>query len=548
MGSVIYGFGEVIRSEEIRAIDINSEFHGVSRLQLMENAGRSIAIEVEKRVQGGASIVVYVGPGGNGGDGLVAARHLAYSGYEVEVILVSKPSDIRSSETMHMYKVVESMDLSIKLHHGLREPSTSKPDVVIDALLGVGLKGKPRPPFSDAIDLVNSLPGLKVAVDVPSGLDSDTGDVPGEAVRADITVTFHKPKPGLLKRRDLAGEIITHSIGVPPEAEIYVGPGDLYVSYPVRHWTTRKGGGGRVLVVGGSEEYIGAPILAALAAERVGVDLVYIASHPRVIAAASTHYTFIPITLSGYPTLHRDHIEVLEKVVEKADSVVVGTGLSISRDAMDGLVELFKLAAEKKKPVIVDADGLKMFREAIYMINQETRSKLNLVLTPHDREFEIIFGYRPESVEKVSERAEDVYNAVQKLVNDNGIGKDTVILLKGPVDVIASISRVRLNKTGVPAMSVGGTGDVLAGIIAGLLAKKIDLFKSAYLGAFINGVAGALAYKDKAESMTALDVIDRIHEVLKNPIETSSESLFYTRLPYKEYAGRKLWIDRMKHE
>ena len=542
MGRIVYGFGEVILSEEVRAIDINSEFYGVSRLQLMENAGRGVALEVEKRVQKGASIVIYAGPGGNGGDGLVAARHLAYSGYIVEVVLVSKPSDIRSSETMHMYKIVESMDISIKLQHGLREPSISSPDVVIDALLGVGLRGRPRPPFSEAIELINSLHGLKVAVDVPSGLDSDTGEVPGEAVKADITVTFHKPKPGLLKRRDLAGEIIIHSIGVPPEAEIYVGPGDLDVSYPLRRWTTRKGGGGKVLVVGGSEEYIGAPILAALAAEKVGVDLVYIASHPRVLEAASIHYTLIPVVLSGYSTIHRDHAKILERVVGRVDSIVVGTGLSVSEDALGGLVELFKLAARNKKPVVVDADGLKMFRDAMDLLDQETRSKLDLVLTPHDREFEIMFGYRPRPVENISERSRDVYTAIQELVADIGVGKDTVILLKGPVDVIACTSKLRLNKTGVPAMSVGGTGDVLAGLVAGFIAKKVGLFKSAYLGAFVNGVAGFLAYKDRGESMTALDIINRVHEVLKNPIEASKGALFYSRLPYTVYAWRNMWM------
>ncbi|MET1129162.1 MAG: NAD(P)H-hydrate epimerase, partial [Thermoproteota archaeon] len=238
MNGLPLGFGDTITSRDVAVIDTNSEALGVTRLQLMENAGRAVALEVHKRLAGrrGARVTVFAGPGGNGGDGLAAARHLAFLGYQVEVLILARPGEIRSEEARRMYEALEQMDLSVNLKvavdPGRLEPVTS--DVVIDAILGVGLRGAPRSPYKEAIEAINKSEGLKVAVDVPSGLDSDTGEAPGAAVRADVTVTLHKPKPGLAARPDLTGEVVVYSIGAPPEAEIYVGPGDVLHRYPRR--------------------------------------------------------------------------------------------------------------------------------------------------------------------------------------------------------------------------------------------------------------------------------------------------------------------------
>ncbi|WP_317895828.1 NAD(P)H-hydrate dehydratase [Pyrofollis japonicus] len=517
----VIGLGETISSIDVRVIDTNSEWLGVSRLQLMENAGRSVADTVAAQVKRPSRIVVFAGPGGNGGDGIAAARHLAYMGHRVDIILVSKPDEIKSEEARIMYNIVRRMDLSIsiKVVRGCKvEPV--KADAIIDALLGVGVRGAPRSPYKEAIDAINSSEGLKVAVDTPSGLDPDTGDTPGVFVKADITVTFHKPKPGLLKRRDATGRLVIADIGVPPEAEIYVGPGDVEFRVPRRKWNYHKGMAGRVLIVGGSMDFVGAPILAALAAERSGVDLVYLAAPSNVIQAVSSRFTIIPIELRGHPWLHPDHLEILERYIERVDAIAIGMGMGLYDESREAFIKLLEKLRFLGKPVVVDADGLKHLTEARHLLGE------NVVVTPHEAEFARLFNVRPEPVEKISSRIRTVAAAARKY--------GTTVLLKGPVDVISNGNMVRLNKTGAPAMSVGGTGDSLAGITAAMLAKGLDTFNAACVAAFINGVAGALAYNEKRDSMNTLDLIGKIPLVLGDPLEAARKAMIYERVPYEE--------------
>ncbi len=521
MARVILGLGPLLRSRDIAVVDLNAEALGVPRLLLMENAGRAVADEAASRTRPGGRVVVYAGPGGNGGDGLAAARHLALRGYRVEVVLLSKPGEIRSEEAAAMYRALEAMDVSVDVNI-VRDISRLEPreaDVLIDAMLGVGLRGAPRSPYREAIRAFNESKGLKLAVDVPSGLDADTGEAPGEAVRADVTVTLHKPKPGLYQRPDLVGEIVVAEIGAPPEAEIYVGPGDVAQRVPRRRWDTRKGHGGRVLIVGGSRDYRGAPIIAAMAAERAGVDLVFLASVPSVVDSADRP-TLIPVRLEGHPYLHPDHVPVLEKLMARVDAVAVGMGLGLSEDTRLALRMLLERAAELGKPVVLDADGIK------HAAVLQSLPTAKLVVTPHDREFEILFGKRPAPVTCIHRRVED---AAEAAAGHPGM----VVLLKGPVDVVTDGSRARLNKTGAPSMSAGGTGDALAGLLAALLAKGLDAFDAAAVAAYVNGAAGALAYKERGDSATALDLVEKIPEVLWRPMEHAGEAVVYKRLPLR---------------
>ena len=517
----LLGLGEDITSVDVAVIDMNSEALGVSRLQLMENAGRSIAEEIAKRVDRGARIAILAGPGGNGGDGLAAARHLAFKGYVVDVMLLTRPEDIRSHEAQTMYKAIEFMDTTIELRI-VRNPGMLNLrgyDVIVDALLGTGLRGAPRSPYAEAIEAINKSDGLKVAVDVPSGLDADTGEAPGPCVKADVTVTFHKPKPGLLRRPDIVGELVVASIGVPPEAEIYVGPGDVAYRLPRRSWRVHKGQAGRVLVVGGSEDYIGAPIISALAAQRGGVDLVYIAAPRKVIDVAARYPTLIPVELKDSPWLHPSHVERILEIAKRADAIVIGMGLGL-KDEVQEAVHRLLVNIPKNKPIVIDADALKMLRDKRELIRN------NMVLTPHEAEFSTLFGVRPAPVEDLLNRAMTVAQQARQYNN-------VTILLKGPIDVITDGKRIRFNKTGAPAMSTGGTGDALAGITAALLAKGVKPFDAACIAAYINGAAGALAYKEYGESMTALDLVERIHVVINDPLGTAETAFLYKRLPIK---------------
>ncbi|NOZ89057.1 MAG: NAD(P)H-hydrate epimerase, partial [Crenarchaeota archaeon] len=427
MEAVVLGLGPVISSVDVAVVDENSEALGVTRLQLMENAGRSVALEAARRLRPGGRVAVFAGPGGNGGDGLAAARHLALQGFRVAVYLVSPCGTPRSREASAMLEAVNRMDYSVELHvakspEGL--PDTVEADLVVDALLGVGARGAPRSPYREAIRLINSLEAVKLAVDVPSGLDADTGEAPGEVVRADVTVTLHKPKPGLLRRRDLAGEIVVAPIGAPPEAEVYVGPGDVSHRVPRRRWDHRKGRGGRVLIVGGSEEYTGAPIIAGLAAEAAGVDLVFIASTPNVAAAAASRPTLIPVRLEGHPSLHPDHLGRLLPLLQRVDAVAVGMGLGSRSETIEAVEKLVEEARRLGKPVVVDADALKAAGERPSIL-QGPRT----VATPHDREYERAFGEAPPPVTCIPER---VAAAARAARSRQGL----VVLLKGPVDVV----------------------------------------------------------------------------------------------------------------
>ena len=262
---------EIISVEDMRIADENSEYLGVPGSLLMENAGRGIVENTLKRRKvKGSSIVIISGTGNNGGDGFVAARHLASVGAKVHLILLGDPNNIRTPESRQNWNATEKMMLTIEKTH-IRDSSDFKKiedlirnaDVLVDAMLGTGIVGKIREPFSTAIDLFNTSNAFKIAVDVPTGLDPDSGQIQDKVVKADVTVTFHKAKPGLLNK-DCTGELEIWPIGIPTEAEIIAGPGDLKSVIKKRDPYSHKGDYGKVLVIGGSKYYSGAPALAAL--------------------------------------------------------------------------------------------------------------------------------------------------------------------------------------------------------------------------------------------------------------------------------------------
>jgi len=514
---------EFITSKEMRIYDLNAIALGVSDLQLMEVAGRSIADTIE-RVMGdlrNKHVVVFAGTGGNAGDGLTAARHLASKGAKVTVYMLSKPEEIRHEASMKQYSAIELMDLSVDLRivRDLNDiPDTVDADVIIDALLGLGVKGKVRSIYSKAIDCINRSKALKIAVDVPSGIDPDTGEILGNAVKADITVTFHKPKIGLKKRSEYVGKLVIVDIGIPPEAEYYVGPGDLIYNYKARGFTSHKGQAGKVLVIGGSETFTGAPTLSALAALRTGSDLVYVAAPSRAADVIATYSpNIITIKLEGLDHLIPQHLNILKHWIDRADCIIIGPGLGLNPESGEAFIKIIKYARELNKPLVIDADGIK------HLANNKDVIYEKIILTPHSGEFKRLTGMDLPDERDLWGRAEVVKKACKELGNPT-------ILLKGPIDVISDGSRVKFNKTGAPAMAVGGTGDVLSGIAASLLAKGLEPFVAGYLAAFINGLAGAIAYKEIGEGITPTDILDRIPKVIADPLTAFKEYLVYRRV------------------
>jgi NAD(P)H-hydrate epimerase len=459
----------VITTSEMRALESNAEYYGISRLQLMENAGRNVAVEIASRFKpSDGKIVVFCGLGGNGGDGFVAARHLSCLGYEVEVTLAGRSTDVTNKEARKNLQALKSLERSVSLHE-IYDSSLlkkTKASVVADSLLGIGLKGELKPPLLQIVQAINKMEAFKVAVDVPTGINSDSGEALGEAVKADMTVTFHKAKPGLLKAKDYVGELIVRHIGLPSEIERFAGPGDVSIVTKPRRAESHKGDFGRPLVIGGSEVFSGAPALAALAALRSGVDIVYVAAPQRTahtISAMSPN--LITLKLEG-DYLNPRNVAVIRRHMRGVTAVVMGPGLGLNRETEEAVEQITKITEQLRIPLLLDADGLKAFSKS------KRRVKNPLVLTPHAGEYLILTG--EELSESVDKRVTSIRKAAQDL--------DAVVLLKSNVDLISDGERVKLNFTGNPGMTVGGTGDVLSGIVGGLMAQGIDPFEAAVAG------------------------------------------------------------------
>jgi len=497
---------EAISSAMMKAIELNAEYLGVSRAKLMENAGYAVAREIASRFNPKeASVVIYAGPGGNGGDGFVAARHLAGLGFKVDVILAGKPSEIEDAASKTNWECIQLLGQSIATHVVYDSSVIPKLEatVTVDALLGIGVRGELRQPILQMVKTINRRPGFKLAVDVPTGIDSDSGEVLGEAVKADLTVTFHRPKTGLLKAKKHVGKLITANVGIPPEAELYAGPGDVSLVRKPRPLEAHKGDFGRLLIIGGSETFSGAPALAALAALRTGVDLVYVAA-PRdtAYAIATMSPDLITVKLEG-SHLDSRSVGVIEDLLGKATAVVMGPGLGLHRDTVSAVKTLFNLIEKRRVPLLLDADALKAFAEFKHRVN------FPVVLTPHLGEYRILTGQAlPHDL---SDRAEHVCRFAGKLGG--------VIILKGHIDIISDGITTKLNLTGNPGMTVGGTGDTLSGITGALLAQGFDSFRAAVAGAFINGAAGDFVREKKGYHMMPTDVIDWISRVMEDPME-----------------------------
>ena len=493
-----------LESVDAGILDKNAEYLGVSTLQLMENAGRSVADLVSARFGTGSSVLVYSGVGRNGGDGMVAARHLAARKFKVTLRLVGDARAIIDPIVLQNWVALKSMSSSVRIEECRDSSSLSESDsdVLIDAVLGTGVKGRLRHPILRAVQVINASRGFKVAVDVPSGIDSETGEVLGEAVHANTTVTFHSVKIGLRKVASFCGELNVADIGIPPEAAIFAGPGDVEAVKTRRPPEAHKGQFGRLLVVGGSETFSGAPTLVALAAYRAGTDLVFIAAPEKtaqVISAIS------PNLISKLPgeNFAVAHIRMLREHIENATAVVVGPGLGQSAKTTSAIRRILPILRESRKPILLDADALRCLG-----VVKKKLFDHSTVLTPHAGEFQAISGKPPSK--GLPARSSEVKAFAAK--------SGAVTLMKGATDVISDGERVRLNATGNPGMTVGGTGDVLAGVVAGLMSQGMDTFRAAVAGAFVNGAAGDLAEERFGYHLTPTDLLEYIPKVLNDPM------------------------------
>jgi len=495
---------ERISAEEMRSIELNCEYLGISTLQLMENAGRAVASEIASRFKPPSKIVIYSGTGRNGGDGMVVARHLASLAYDVSLVLIGREDNIKDEVVAANWRAIKEMQTSICLRIASDSSliTVEGCEVTVDALLGIGAKGAPRPPILQAVKAINESKSFKVAVDIPTGVDADSGETEGEAVKADLTITFHREKMGLARAKKYVGELRVASVGIPPEAELLTGPGDVSLVTRERPPESHKGDFGRLLIVGGSETYTGAPSYVALAALRTGVDLAYVAAPEKAASVISSFSpNLIAIKLKGNH-FASDNLDEIEPWLGKATGVVVGPGLGVHRDTVSAVDGLLSKVERLKLPILLDADALKAFGQ------HRRKIETSAVLTPHVGEFKAVSERELSS--KLDDRIEEVRSLAREV--------NCTILLKSHVDIISDGDRWKLNRTGNPGMTVGGTGDVLSGIVGAFLSQGYDPFPASCAGAFINGAAGDFVYSEKGYHMVATDLIEKIPAVMNDPM------------------------------
>ncbi|MFX1261460.1 MAG: NAD(P)H-hydrate dehydratase [Promethearchaeota archaeon] len=493
-----------LTTQEMRILELNAQYLGVTHSMLMQNAGREAArVVTENEIVQGKRIVILCGLGGNGGDGMVAARYLQEEGAAVEVYLLGSENDITNPETAVNWSILKNLreitrdvlktESSVK-----RAKSILDADIIIDGMMGFGLKSRLREPILSGVVMFNKSAARKYAIDVPTGIDSDTGEIYGKAVKADVTIALHGPKKGTLAVKELVGKTKIVSIGIPSEANTTCGPGDVSHFVQPRKPTARKGDFGRILVIGGSDVYSGAPALAGLAALRTGADLVSIMTPEPVVDAVRSYSPNLMVSSLGTRVLMRESVESIIEAAANQDVVALGPGLGLDRGTVLAVRAIVDKLVSVAKPIILDADGLKALAGSEQRLNPDFS-----ILTPHWGELSIL-------MEKSLGMASDMANRIDAAL-ETAKKYNSVILLKGPIDIVAHPDgRHKLNRTGVPAMSVGGTGDVLSGIVAALLARGHGAFKAASAAAFVSGTAGELAFNELGDHIMATDCIERI--------------------------------------
>lgn len=514
--------------------DYNCEYLGLSRLCLMENAGKSLSDEVATlstfKFSKPIKIIIFTGSGGNGGDGFVAARHLLNRGFEVEVYALNTLDEIKSDDALANLEILMNMEPRIsRLSVDFIKDSSDldKLDfdsnseyIVLDCILGTGIKGKLRTKVRKTVELINEINGLKIAVDAPSGLDPLTGEISDIAVEADYTVSFHKIKTGIkLAGEEKTGGVITCDIGIPIEAELFVEGGDL-LRLKNRKNDSHKGNNGKVLIVGGSKDYYGAPAISAKAAIATGVDLTYIYTPKNAALAIKSFSEDFIVQESKGDYLSLEDLDDILELASKVDAVLLGPGSS----QMEETGKLFNVLAMKiDKPLVLDADALKMVDLSL------VSKKEDLIITPHLSEFKSFFkNVSKEDMDQFEKfvKLDDKENLDFRKVNDkiDSIHRITKniegsVILKGKYDFIFNGNRLKINRTGNPGMTVGGTGDALAGICLSLFSQGLNSFDAALLAPYLNGKAGDLAYEAQGYGFGAQDLTQYLGAVMSDLID-----------------------------
>lgn len=504
----------IYTAEQTRSLEQRAVQCGISPLVLMENAACNIARIIECEGRFTDPFVIICGTGNNGGDGLALARHLANAGRKVEVLLLADGRHT-TPEARTNRSIVKRMGIPIReiarVDRRLRQ-TLEQAGCIVDAIIGSGLGRALEGMKREVVQAVNASARPVVALDMPTGIHADTGAVMGDAIAATMTIALGTVKPGHLvfPGRGMTGVLRFAPVSIP--ASYYDEPTEytwLDAAYgatvlPKRRKDTHKGDYGRLYVLGGSPGLTGAPCLAAQAALRAGAGLVTVAcsaSLNAVFEAKLTEVMTLPLPDDG-GYLAPKALTVLAGALDRADAIVAGPGLSTHASAdelFDGLFRRLEL------PAVIDADGIALLARHKDMLASRTSP---LVITPHAGEMSRFTG------QPVDEVLADPVAVARATAKEHGI----FVVLKGATTVVASPSgRIAFSTAGNPGMATGGTGDVLAGVIGGLLAQGIDTEDAVRLGVSLHSASGDRAASRRGQTaLIASDIVDDLADVLKS--------------------------------
>jgi len=506
---------KIVTASEMREIDrATSERFAVPSINLMESAGTAVADFILKQYSTAARVGIVCGKGNNGGDGLVAARKLKERGKQVSVLLLAEPSELRG-DAAEMFRRLGLALVIARSGDDLRGDATRaiwEAGVLVDAILGTGFRPPVSGLYAEAIRMLNSSSRPVVAIDIPSGADADVmGEQTGAVARADAAVTFTAPRPAHIFGNLIHGPTVIAPIGSPQEAIASSLQLNLITARDVapligpRPAASNKGKFGHVLIVGGSLGKAGAAAMAGMSALRVGAGLSTVATPKSVLPTVASFHPEImtePLAETTAGSISKRALARLRALAENKTVLAVGPGMSRNAETA-GLVRT--LVGKRDCPIVLDADGLNAFEGHA----QELRAKgAALVLTPHPGEMARLTGMTVAAVQR------DRIQAARTFARKHRV----ILVLKGHRTLIAQPDgEIWVNSTGNPGMATGGTGDILTGMVAGLIAQYPDRIAEAVIAAVhLHGLAGDVARENMGEhSLVATDLLNALPEAFR---------------------------------
>jgi len=511
---------KVCKVVEMRSLDeMAGEKFSLSPQILMENAGQAVYFVILREFGiKNKKFSIFCGSGNNGGDGFVVARKIYSNGGEAKVFILGDEAKLKS-EAKKNFEIISKMGVKIcdvKSVESIRL-FILQSNAIIDAIFGTGLTRSVEGIYKDVIQLINESGKKVFSVDIPSGINGDTAEIMGTAVKADYTITFGLPKIGNIIYPGYAncGKLYLSHISFPPS--LYdISSIKTEINYPlelpVRFKDTHKGNYGKTLFIAGSSSYLGAPYFSAFSFLKAGGGLSYLATPKSIspfLADKGSEIIFVPQkeTISGSIALNSQ--SELLSFSEKVDMVVIGPGLSLNEETQRLVRELVK---KVKKPLLIDGDGITAISQDIKIIKERENKT---VLTPHLGEFSRITKIE---INRIKKNKVDILRETTKKLN-------AIIVLKGAHSLIGyPDGRVFVNMSGNPGMATAGSGDILTGTISGIYGLGLSIEEAVRMGVFIHGLAGDLASKDKGEDgITAQDILDYLPLAMKYYRENFNE-------------------------